>query len=209
MWVVKFGGSLFNAANLKSWLTLFARHSSLVLVPGGGPFADQVRAAQAQIRFDDATAHVMTLLAMEQYGRMLCGMQPGLTPAADVEAITTALEKGDTPVWMPVSMALSDPCIEQNWQVTSDSLAVWLTAELGFNKLVLVKSMQVESERLTSTWLQANEIVDRQFDDYLHRFNPQTWLLGSADHKNLVSLLQGEMAEVRSKYVRMESVVDQ
>jgi aspartokinase-like uncharacterized kinase len=206
MWVVKFGGSLFDAASLKQWLALFAKHSSLVLVPGGGPFADQVRSAQAQIGFDDATAHAMALLAMEQYGRMLCGLQPGLTPAADAEAIGTALEKGDTPVWMPVSMALSDPSIEQNWQVTSDSLAVWLAAKLGFGKLVLVKSAKIESKskRLTSAWLESNNIVDRQFFDYLRRYNLQTWILGAAEQKKLDNLLQGKMAEVIPRSVNME-----
>jgi aspartokinase-like uncharacterized kinase len=196
MWVVKFGGSLFDAANLKQWLALFAKHSSLVLVPGGGPFADQVRSAQAQIGFDDATAHAMALLAMEQYGRMLCGLQPGLTPAADAEAIGTALEKGDTPVWMPVSMALSDPSIEQNWQVTSDSLAVWLAGQLGIDKLILIKSVEFDCEKLTSAWLEANQVVDSQFVDYVGRFNLQTWLLGRTDHESFISLLQGNQEEL-------------
>ncbi|MEJ2619297.1 MAG: hypothetical protein P8163_03340 [Candidatus Thiodiazotropha sp.] len=201
MWVVKFGGSLFDAANLKQWLGLFAKHSSVVLVPGGGPFADQVRAAQAQIGFDDITAHAMALLAMEQYGRMLCGLQPGLTPAADAEAIATALEKGDTPVWMPLSMVLSDPSIEQNWQITSDSLAVWLAEKLGIDKLAVVKSVRIERNRLTSEWLVANEIVDCQFTNYLRRSTPQTWILGPTEHKNLDKLLQGEMAEVSARSV--------
>ncbi|MET0081342.1 MAG: amino acid kinase, partial [Candidatus Thiodiazotropha lotti] len=103
MWVVKFGGSLYDADNLKEWLRLFTDHSSLVVVPGGGPFADQVRKAQTQVGFDDSTAHAMALQAMEQYGRMLCGLQSGLSPAADVETIYRTLERGDTPVWMPLT----------------------------------------------------------------------------------------------------------
>ncbi|MCG8017285.1 MAG: hypothetical protein JAY97_13820 [Candidatus Thiodiazotropha sp. 'RUGA'] len=202
MWVVKFGGSLFDADNLKNWLSLFADHSSLIIVPGGGPFADQVRLAQTQFGFDDSTAHGMALQAMEQYGRMLCGLQPGLNPAADAAAIYRTLEQGDIPVWMPLTMALSDRTIEQNWQVTSDSLAAWLTGQLRIDKLVLIKSVEIESDKLTSDWLQSNQIVDPQFADYVRRYDPQTWLLGRTDLENFDRLLRGEMAELASRVVR-------
>ena len=202
MWVVKFGGSLYDADSLKNWLTLFANHSSLVVVPGGGPFADQVRQAQAQFGFDDSTAHAMALHAMEQYGRMLCGLQPGLIPAADAEAIYRTLERGDTPVWMPLTLVLSDETIEQNWQVTSDSLAAWLAGQLRIDKLVLIKSVRLESDKLTSDWLQSNQVVDPQFVDYVRRYNPQAWLLGRTDHQDLDRLLRGEMGELSSRVVK-------
>ena len=34
----------------------------MIVVPGGGPFADAVRASQAEIGFDDAAAHEMAML---------------------------------------------------------------------------------------------------------------------------------------------------
>ncbi|MCG8046554.1 MAG: hypothetical protein N0C89_17320 [Candidatus Thiodiazotropha endolucinida] len=74
MWVVKLGGSLFNSADLRDWLAVLAKAGSLVIVPGGGPFADQVRLAQRLWQIDDSSAHLMALLAMEQFGRMLCGL---------------------------------------------------------------------------------------------------------------------------------------
>lgn len=208
MWVVKFGGSLYDADNLKDWLRLFADHSSLVVVPGGGPFADQVRKAQTQFGFDDSTAHAMALQAMEQYGRMLCGLQPGLSPAADAEAIHRTLERGDTPVWMPLTMALSDDTIEQNWQLTSDSLAAWLAGQLGIDKLVLIKSVALERDQLTSDWLQSNRVVDPQFAGYVRRYNPQTWLLGRTDIQDLDRLLRGEMAELLSRLVKFNPVAE-
>ncbi|MCG8057903.1 MAG: hypothetical protein JAY94_19650 [Candidatus Thiodiazotropha endolucinida] len=204
MWVVKFGGSLFDADNLKNWLALFANHSSLIIVPGGGPFADQVRLAQRQFGFDDSTAHGMALQAMEQYGRMLCGMQPGLSPAGDAETIYRTLERGDTPVWMPLRMALSDDKIEQNWQVTSDSLAAWLAGQLGIDKLLLIKSVEIGSNQLTSDWLQNNQIVDSKFADYVRKYDPQTWLLGRMDLVDFDRLLSGRMEELSSRVVRFK-----
>src|SRR5215510_16371000 len=67
--VVKLGGSYAHAAELKPWLAAIAACAGhVVLVPGGGPFADAVREAQARMGFDDRVAHRMALTAMAQYG---------------------------------------------------------------------------------------------------------------------------------------------
>ena len=75
-WIVKIGGSLAaGPAALGRWLlALEAGRRRVVVVPGGGPFADTVRSAQAELGFDDSTAHRMALLAMEQYGMALCAL---------------------------------------------------------------------------------------------------------------------------------------
>ena len=105
--VVKLGGSLAFAPALTEWLAaLAASGGRVVLVPGGGPFADQVRDAQRRRRFDDATAHRMALLAMEQYGLMLCGLHPALHPAKSRAEIRRLRREGLVPVWLPSAMAL-------------------------------------------------------------------------------------------------------
>ena len=78
MWVVKLGGSLQSFPGLRDWVRLIAEQGGgrVVLVPGGGQFADAVRAAQRTAGFDDRTAHGMALFAMEQYGLMLAALAP-------------------------------------------------------------------------------------------------------------------------------------
>ncbi len=72
--VVKLGGSLHASPALADWLAaLKACRPPLTIVPGGGPFADTVRAAQKAMRYDDGTAHAMAVLAMEQYALALAG----------------------------------------------------------------------------------------------------------------------------------------
>jgi aspartokinase-like uncharacterized kinase len=49
MQVVKIGGSLYDTPELKKWLKQLAKAAkddSIIIVPGGGPFADTVRDAQ-------------------------------------------------------------------------------------------------------------------------------------------------------------------
>lgn len=137
--VLKLGGSLYGSPDLPHWLAALASARGLVVVPGGGPFADQVRTAQSHLCFDDAHAHHMALLAMEQFGLALCGLAPGLRPVATRDAMADTLARGQTPVWMPTAMSLFAPGIPEDWTVTSDSLAAWLADVLGAEALALVK----------------------------------------------------------------------
>ena len=192
LWIVKLGGSLAESAQLKAWLALLAAAAgTTVIVPGGGPFADQVRAAQQQSGFDDATAHHMALLAMEQYGRMLCGLQPGLAPAAGLAAIERTRRAGLVPVWMPTRLALGRPEIAATWDITSDSLAAWLAGALGGRRLLLVKLVDVAGDAVTAAALARRGIVDPAFPQFLLRSGSEAWCIGASRHAEMAAALRG------------------
>jgi aspartokinase-like uncharacterized kinase len=181
LWVVKLGGSLAHSPQLKRWLAVLAgAGGAVVIVPGGGPFADQVRVLQKRRRFDDATAHHMALLAMEQYGCMLAGLQQGLRAAASRAEIARARRAGLTAVWMPTRMVLADPAIAASWDITSDSLAAWLAGELGADRLVLVKSVAVAEARVPAAVLARRGVVDPAFPSYLAATASEVWCIDDA-----------------------------
>src|SRR5262249_8619161 len=104
--VVKLGGSFAFSPDLKDWITAIARCAGrVVIVPGGGPFADAVRAAQAQMGFDHRAAHRMGLLAMEQYGCAIKSLHEGLALADSLDSVRHCLASGLVPVWLPSRMA--------------------------------------------------------------------------------------------------------
>ena len=60
MIVIKLGGSLTHSKALINCLNkieLRYQGRAVIIVPGGGAFADQVRLAQQQWQFDEVTAH--------------------------------------------------------------------------------------------------------------------------------------------------------
>ena len=61
MLVVKLGGSLAETGRLQAIIDIVA-HATLpvVIVPGGGPFADAVRTIQPQLQIPDALAHKLS-----------------------------------------------------------------------------------------------------------------------------------------------------
>src|SRR3954447_1974142 len=100
--VVKLGGSHAFSEHLARWIGAIADCAGhVIVVPGGGPFADAVRDAQPRMGFDDAPAHHMALLAMEQYGCALASLNGMFVRADSLAAILDALETAKVPVWMP------------------------------------------------------------------------------------------------------------
>jgi dihydroneopterin aldolase len=168
-WIVKVGGSLADSPDLARWMAFIARRGGrFVVVPGGGPFADAVREAQRRSGFDDATAHRMAILAMEQYGVRLAAFARNLRPVATRSAIASCLRERVVPVWLPSRMLHGRADVAPGWDVTSDSLAAWLAATLDAPVLVLLKSIALR-EPAAADELARRGIVDAAFAGYLSR----------------------------------------
>jgi aspartokinase-like uncharacterized kinase len=167
MIVLKLGGSLANSGGLTACLAVLAApRGDVVVVPGGGVFADAVREAQPRFGFSDRAAHRMALLAMEQYALMLVDRLPRLRPCRTLEEMRQAVQAGRPAIWLPTTMALADPTIPQSWDVTADSLAAWLARRLGAERLVLVKSVAAPRP-LDIDALAASGLVDTAFPSFV------------------------------------------
>ncbi len=139
--VVKLGGALLAAPGaldaLAAAVPALVRHRALV-VPGGGPFADAVRAADRARRLPDETAHWMAVLAMDQYAHLLAARLPGATLVDGPEAIA-GVGEGRLPVLAPYRWLRAADPLPHGWEVTGDSIAAWVAGALGARRLLLVK----------------------------------------------------------------------
>lgn len=149
MWVIKLGGSLIGSPELIRWLDILARFSNgkIIIVPGGGIFADAVRQAQTLTQLNDQAVHKMAVLAMNQCGELITSLNPAIVTAASELEIAERGFQHRAIVWLPSKMVCADETIPTNWEVTSDSLAAWLAVKLNAQHLVLVKSADL-SEHL-------------------------------------------------------------
>jgi len=187
--IIKLGGSFAFSACLRDWITAIATCAGrVVIVPGGGPFADTVRMAQAQIGFDERAAHRMGLLAMEQYGCAIQSLHEKLSLADTVDSIRCDLDDGRIPVWLSSRMVLNAADIPPSWDVTSDSLAAWLAGKIGAERLLLVKHVERTHEILNASDLAERDIVDKAFANFLAASGVAAFLLGPNDHARLPAL---------------------
>lgn len=194
MWLVKLGGSLSYDPSLRSWLDVLASMGGgrVIIVPGGGPFADLVRDAQHHWDFDDEAAHRMALHAMQQNGLLLAALCPALLPAESEEDLRAVLSKGKTALWLPLSMTQGNPYLDANWSVSSDSIAAWLAGHLNAERLILIKSCRLPGTPFDATALAAGDIVDRAFPKFIDEACFETVLLEKTQLGVLQEMLHGE-----------------
>ncbi|NOQ80951.1 MAG: delta 1-pyrroline-5-carboxylate synthetase [Methylophaga sp.] len=185
MIVVKIGGSLYNTPELKHWLTALADYSiqfPIVIVPGGGPFADQVRAAQKTHHFNDATAHHMAILAMKQYGLLLSVLEPRCQPCRTGEIPSSAFS-----VWLPDDELLTEASLTKNWDISSDSIALWLASKLGAKQLLLIKHASNQIQSIAE--LSSKSIIDSGFAGLFSNSPINTKIVNYQNYSKLSQLL--------------------
>lgn len=137
--VVKVGGGLLRAEGLEGLrrgcadATEMARRRPVLIVPGGGPFADVVRAVDGQVGLADDVAHALALRAMDQLGVLLAALLP------DAELLTELVATRALAIVRAAPAFAGRPEVPESWTVTSDSLAVLAAAAIGAQEAVLLK----------------------------------------------------------------------
>ena len=141
--VIKIGGGL---ASVPGALTrvcqavgLAARARRIVVVPGGGPFADAVRDFDRSLGLSPHTAHWMALLAMDQYGHVLAERIPGAILLDEPGAVMENVAEGKVVVLAPSRWIRSSDVLPRSWDVTSDSVAAFVAGALDAARLILIK----------------------------------------------------------------------
>lgn len=142
--VVKVGGSLFTFPGLAALLAeLIEQHSSVLIVPGGGGFADEVRRLWRQRLIDDAAAHWLAIRAMDLAAHFLCTLHPELQVVDDLPEAGAGKSYTSRKLTLaPSRLLLADEgrSLPIGWHVTSDSIAAvvarWMEAPLLLCKSV-------------------------------------------------------------------------
>ncbi|MEJ5231682.1 MAG: hypothetical protein WHV64_05750 [Geminicoccaceae bacterium] len=194
--VVKLGGSLAGEPALPRWLAAIAEGPvPRLVVPGGGPFADAVRALQPRLGFDERTAHGAAILAMQQYALVLAAMEPRLVPVEGPAEIAQAARAGRSMLWLPWATIGRDPTIEASWRVTSDSLSLLLAIRLAVPELLLVKTATLPPAPVDLERLSAQGILDEAFPELARTYRGRIRL---ASLFELEALEKGGLAPSRA-----------
>jgi len=190
--VVKLGGSVVRSGMLNAWLdAIAASPQPIIVVPGGGALADEVRACQRQLGFGDRAAHRMALLAMDQLAWAVAGLRQGFAVGATEDELRATLARGAVAVWAPYALIAHRNDIEASWRLTSDSLALWLAARVGASRCYLIKSIARQTARLGAAQLSSDGVVDAAFPAMLADAHVPTFLLGRDDSQAFASALAG------------------
>ena len=170
-----------SSGSMNKWLSIIIEfgRGKLVIVPGGGSFAAQVREAQKKWRFDDKAAHQMALLAMEQTAHLLKSIEPDLSLTDSIKDIEEIVNQNKVPVWLPCKIIDRSQELSSNWDVTSDSLALWLAGKLKAEHTMLVKSLSASNKNARQ--LSDFDMVDKAFPEFVKKSESGLWWLEEND----------------------------
>jgi 5-(aminomethyl)-3-furanmethanol phosphate kinase len=187
--VLKIGGSLFGSPPTKLCLDLATTAPrDVVIVPGGGARADEVRTNQERQHFSDAEAHRLAILAMHEVGRCYEQLHTSARIVSSLFEINTCWSRAILPIWCPWPMVENAPDLPQDWSVTSDGLAAWLAVRIPEAEVALVKSCLIPADA-TPDQLAANGIVDPTFARLVNQHKLNWQVIDSGDQAALTKLL--------------------
>ena len=141
--VVKIGGGISRVplalTRVAQVLRAISATHRLVVMPGGGPFADAVREFDATVGLGPDAAHWMAILAMDQLAHALADAIPGAELIESPSEIAGVHQRGAIPVLAPSRWLMSADELPHTWSVTSDSLSAYLAGLMGAGELILIK----------------------------------------------------------------------
>ncbi|MFQ5803945.1 MAG: delta 1-pyrroline-5-carboxylate synthetase [Candidatus Methylomirabilales bacterium] len=203
--VCKIGGSLSRAEILGPLLkTLEAMRSEyrVLVVPGGGAFADSVRTEAATFRLGETASHWMAILAMDQYGYLLADLGQATRMVRTSKEIDEAVRDEALPILMPSTLLLAEDPLPHSWDVTSDTIAAHIAVRVKAELLVLLKDVDgvltadpreqsgaVLIPHLSLSRLTRYGCVDAAFVQEAARLR-RCWILNGQYPERLVTLLR-------------------
>jgi aspartokinase-like uncharacterized kinase len=157
-----------------------ARRERILVVPGGGRYADLVRAEKRRLRLPADTAHRMALRAMDQYGVLLasCGREARAVPSL-AEARRVAA-RGRLPVLLAAGLVERAPVLERSFRCTSDAIAAWIARRVRAKRFYVFKSVPglalPVADRAAARRLARQGLVDPLFAEFIPGAG-SVWLL--------------------------------
>ena len=140
--VIKVGGSLVEdperLIDLCAKLSGLAKNYELIVVPGGGRFADVVRNSDSRFNLSSGISHRMAILGMDQFGLVLSQITPNSCATYLLNDAKQLSEIRVVPIFLPSRLIFKEDPLEKSWDVTSDSIAAYVASRLQASKVVLV-----------------------------------------------------------------------
>ena len=117
----------------------------LIIVPGGGIFADQVRNLQKSYTLNEMNAHFMAILSESLTGYLIHSLISNSKLISNINELKFDYWIKDNrsiiPILLPFDHFLEFDPLPHSWDVTSDSIAYYFGSLLNAEKIILIKDV--------------------------------------------------------------------
>lgn len=133
--VVKIGGSLF--PNYAIDLAKQLKGTDSLIVLGGGEFANLIRKYDSEISFSQETNHWTAIDCMDIIAKLVNNKVDSTKLAYNIDEAKKISDDGFTPIFIVSEFLRSEDPFECSWDVTSDSIAAYVSHLLNANLLIV------------------------------------------------------------------------
>jgi aspartokinase-like uncharacterized kinase len=210
--VIKIGGSLSQTPDILRTLGVelgnIARKHQVVMVPGGGKFADVVRELDAKFKLPAIFSHRMAILAMDQNGLFLSQIIPEACICDSLEDAERLSKQCKVALFLPSRLLFENDPFPPSWDVTSDSIAAHIAIELKAAKAVFLTDVdgiftqdpKQHPEAKLLSGVSADELLRRVGRTSVDRFLPEllmenkldTYVVNGAFPQRINDILSGQ-----------------
>jgi aspartokinase-like uncharacterized kinase len=145
--VIKVGGSLLDWPELPArlnWYLERRRGQRLVLIAGGGRFADVLRELDRVHGLGEERSHALALRILDATSHLLAALVAGSRVVDALEQFEPVWQAGEIPVLAPRNFldrdGRSPDPLPHTWATTTDSIAARVATRIEADELVLLKS---------------------------------------------------------------------
>ena len=144
--IVKIGGKILeNKENLESTIAQF-KHicendivQKIIIIPGGGTYANFVRKIDEKISIGDEFSHWMAIFAMNCNGIELSQKYNDIKYFDNLGELKKS--NGRIVIFLPYDFINQRDELLHSWDVTSDSITVYIAHQLGLKECFLIKDI--------------------------------------------------------------------
>lgn len=213
---MKVGGSLIREPLILDGVVEAVSKLSLkhrvIITPGGGALADDVRKLDFAFKLPAETSHRMALLTLDQNGLVLSSKIKGSNVTSKLECLKD--ESNGVSVFLPSKFILGEESILASWDFTSDSVAAYTAGCLGLKELVLLKDVDglflrdpkqhsnarfMEEVAASALSGFESKCVDNKLSEILLRFNLKCVILNGGHPERLTEFIS--LSETRGTVI--------
>ena len=205
-WVVKLGGSLFHEDAVKFCKSLVGKN--VLVICGGGEFANKIRKYDAEMGFSDSASHKTAILCMDILGMLVVDKVDDAEAVYSLGDAKKVLNDGKLPILLPSKLfEYLDP-LEHSWNVTSDSIAVYISWLLKTKILIVtnVDGIYTDDPSLDGAELIQNisakklltfgeTSVDENLPELLLKYKLDCYVVNGKYPKRAISIIEGKSSK--------------
>ncbi len=203
MHIVKIGGSLtYDAKPLLKTLKNYVKESNknIVIIPGGGEFANVVRKIDKSLNLSNSLSHKLAIKCMDLIGEIYSEI--GNIKAYDtLFDLKREIKKEKIAILLPSKILISTDISEHSWDVTSDSLSLYIGNLLDVKEIIIATDVDGIYDKFPGGKLlniiNANEIqgltsVDKTFPILLKKFKMTAYVVNGKYPQRVIDILEGK-----------------